>query len=246
METEKASKPEYLPDVCWLICQVMRQRQKLDGRSEAFFIDARLKNFWQMASKYLLQINTSLRENAAGFLVGSFINPLGMYSATGTVDRPTIKVNIRNAQKDADKLFDEIADLAEQLADRLELVESTTKYSPCELHLIDLLEPLLGDNSINEDINYRRIRTVQLIDLLAARFRGYPRTDTIFSEVPGMSSQKSSWRDWLAEVRHNLELMLDTYPGDFEMKEVYWVNLVNVLIDENIGRTSVQAALKDH
>jgi hypothetical protein len=245
MELEKASKPDYIPNVFWSIYLDMHQRQKLGDRGAALFLDSRLIKFWEMISNYLSSVNPVWQHNVAGFLVGSFLNPLTMHAKSGTVDRPTVKVNIRNAQKEADKLFEEIADLAGQLTDKLSLVEETTRYYPCELHLKDLLDPLLGDKSINDDIYYRNIHTAQVLDLLWTAFRDYPKTDDLFSSVPGMSSQKSSWRDWLAEARNNLDLMLDTYPGDFKMKEIYWVNLAKALINESINRPSVQAALKE-
>lgn len=237
------SKPDYLPIGIWSIYIDMQSRNVLSGREDVFFTDKRLSDFWRYVSSYSDSIEPRWLAGAESFIVGSILNPLDWYSQTGTADRPTLKTKIRDRQRKADILFEEVAELALQLINKLDEISLLTNYTPDEIYLSDLLHPLIEHDLITPDIANNRLLTVQLIQKLHDAFRDYPRTDSLFSDVPGMSSQKSTWRDWMAEVQHNLSFMHCSYGKAFELREKHWLALVNVLIDDCISRSSVNAAL---
>lgn len=239
------AKPDYLPIGIWSIYLDMKSRDVLSGRNDLLFTDQKLADFWRYVSSYTNSIDPRWLPGAESFIVGSILNPLNWYSQTGTADRPKLKIRIRERQRKADILFDEVAELALQLIDKLDEVSLTTNYSPDEIHLRELLRPLIEHDQIKPDIATTSLLTSQLIQRLYEAFKCYPRTDKLFADIPGMSSQKSTWRDWMAETQHNLSLLLDMYGKVFEMREKHWLALVKVLIDENISRTSVNAALNN-
>lgn len=237
------AKPDYLPIGIWSIYLDMKSRDVLSGRNDLLFTDQKLADFWLYVSSYTNSIDPRWLAGAESFIVGSILNPLNWYSQTGTADRPTLKTRIRERQRKADILFDEVAELALQLINKLDEVSLTTNYSPDEIHLRELLHPLIEHDQIKPDIATTSLLTSQLIQQLYEAFKCYPRTDKLFADIPGMSSQKSTWRDWMAETHHNLSLLLSMYGNPFEMREKHWLALVNVLIDESITRSSVSAAL---
>lgn len=237
------SKPDYLPIGVWSIYLDMKSRDVLSGRKDSLFTDPSLADFWRFVSSYTDSIDPRWLPGAESFIVGSILNPLDWYSQTGTADRPTLKTKIRERQRKADILFDEVAELALQLVNKLDEVSLTTNYFPEEIHLRELLHPLIEHDQIKPDITTTRLLTSQLIQQLYDAFKCYPRTDKLFTHIPGMSSQKSTWRDWMAETQHNLSLLPSMYGNPFEMREKHWLALVNVLIDDRVSRTTVNAAL---
>lgn len=245
MANVSSNKPEFLPLGFWSIYLDMKARGVLSDRDVLLFIDERLIDFWEYVSSYTALIDQQWLADAESFIVGSILNPLDWYSQTGTAVRPTLKNKVRERQKKADVLFNEIAELACQLSEKLDKVSSTTNYFPDQIYLSELLQPLTEYDLIKTDIASNRLLTANLINDLHTAFRDYPRSDRLFTDVPGMNSQKSSWRDWMAEAKQNLSLLLDMYGKVFEIREKHWLALVNVLIDKNISRTSVNAALNN-
>lgn len=239
-----STKPEFLPLGFWSIYLDMNTRGVLSNNDVLLFIDERLTDFWEYVSSYTALINQQWHGGAESFMVGSILNPLDWYSQTGTADRPTLKTKLRERQRKADILFDEVAELALQLINKLEEISLLTNFAPDEMYLSELLHPFVEHDLIKPDIANSRLLTAQLIQSLHDSFKDYPRTDSLFFDVPGMASQKSTWRDWMAEVQNNLALMHCMYGKAFELREKHWLALVNVLIDESISRSSVNAALK--
>lgn len=237
------SKPVYLPIGVWSIYLDMKSRNALSGHKDALFTHSSLADFWGHVSSYTDSIDPRWLSDAESFIVGSILNPLDWYSQTGTADRPTLKTKIRERQKRADILFDEVVELALQLINKLDEVSLITNYSPDEIYLSELLHPLIEHDEIKPDIAKTSLLTAQLIQRLHDAFKDYPRTENLFVDIPGMNSQKTSWRDWMAEVKHGLSLMICSYGKAFELREIHWLALVNVLIDESISRSSVNAAL---
>lgn len=240
-------KPAWLP--AWVAsnyCRMIRENL-LSENEKLFFTDERLRDFWSKVGQYLTyKTHQGFCQDASAFFVGAFLNPLAMYGEkTGTAARPVLKVQIRTSQKKADVLFDEAARLAGELALVLENLESTTRFYPDEMWLMPVVRQLIPEplNDLLPPSEF--VHAHQALRVLEKAFLYYPRTGDLFNEIPGMASQKASWRDWLREARGNIQTMLDIYPGKFIMREKDWVNLVQVLIDKEITRSAVQAALKN-
>lgn len=215
----------------------------LNEREQAFFTNKRLTKFWGKVEKYLASLPADNRQNAASWLVGAFLTPLAFgYGDTGTRDRPTRKTRIRDAQHRADPLISRIAQLAGELADSLENLEDITRIRPCEVRLLSLVHQLIHDDAVQNLSGYwSGVRTYEALRILQTKFSEYPETNDLFKDVPGMASQKASWRDWMREAESNLADMLRVLPGDLVLEESDWLNIVNVLIG-NVPRHSMQDA----
>lgn len=259
--------PDWLPVLIASNYRRMLSEGVLTDKKVAFFTDEKLKRFWEKASAYLTHENhrppACSLVDTSDYFVGVFLAPLKMYSDVGTADRPTVKTNIRKAQRKADKLFDKAQKLAVDLAGVLDEIKGVvvsvgrdgeivrtvpvTRYYPEEIaSLMAIVRKMSStdDDSPPWPAHIDRLDTSEAILCLAESLEYYPRTDDLFNDTPGMKSQKATWHDWLREVSGNIEIMLRIYPGNFELAEVDWVNLAQVLIDSSISREAVQKALK--
>lgn len=238
--------PKWLPDLVAGNFQLLVKDEKLSERERAFFTDARLENFWIKVSCYLEGLeHPEYLAAAAECIPGVFIAPLAFYGQTGSVDRPTPKTKARGRQKKADPLIRKAAELAGELAEKLERIEETTHVYPCELRLMTIVRELVHDEKIEHVASYYDgVPTSDALRLLEAALLKYPSADSIFDDVPGMASQKSTWRDWLREAAKNHKCQLRMHPGKFELTESDWLNLALVLIGDHVTRNSVQDALR--
>lgn len=238
--------PSWLPRYVATNFSRMVGQGLLNERERAFFTDDKLKCFWDKAGNYLTsKIHQNRCQDASDCFVATFISPLSMYAETGTADRPTPKVKIREAQKEADTLFDDAARLTGELVLVLEKLESTARCYPDEMWLMPVVRKLISEPLTDLSSASERVRTREALMVLNEAFQKYPRSGTLFKDGPGMASQKATWRDWLREAKDNITTMLGVYPGKFEMQERDWVNLVHVLISDDIARSTLQHALKD-
>jgi len=144
----------------------------------------------------------------AGAVVGAFVSPLAFgYGETGTADRPSWKTRIRQRQREADILKEQAINLAWELADVLSDLKTKTLYLPDAAHEFDI-------NALRE---------------LAEALDKHQKTKELFSEIPGMESNKSSWQDWQREAEANLKLCNRMYRGGFELTESEWDVLTKAL-----------------
>ncbi len=244
LSSQKAAS--FLPALIELNYRHMLNEGMLDEKRKAFFVDIRLKGFWERIGKYLRSVEyPGFTLHASGYLIDCFLTPLWFYGETGTRERPTMKAERLDRQRKADKLRKSAADHAKQLSTILQQLEELQSDNPETILLMGLISPLIGDLKhwdLSADVNY--IPTSRAIDSLKESFREFPDTDELFSDLPGMCSNKSSWRDWFRQVNHHLMHLLTMYPGELNIREVDWVNLVHVLIDETISRSSVSAELR--
>lgn len=233
-----------LPYEVQAIFDYMLANGSLSERQPLFFTDTRLVKFWRKVSDYLPKVPESRREDAASILVGSFITPIGLgYGKTGTADQPTRKTRIREAQKKADPIIDRIADLAGELGDALEELESITSIHPCEVRFLHVVQPLFHDEAVQNLSGYwLGVRTSEALRILERKFRDYPLANNQFKDIPGLASQKATWVDWMREAESGLEDMMRFCPGKLSLSESDWVNLAQVLIGDHITRGAVQAA----
>lgn len=222
----------------------MLSNGSLSEREQALFTDIRLAKFWKRASDYLSKVEYKRREDAASMLVGSFLTPLMLHGPTGTAEQPSKKTIIRDRQKKADVLIDKAAEIAGELADTLVQLEGTTNLWPDSIRLMAIVRSLIHDDKVHEIPSYfDGVKTSDALYLLEKTFRDYPTASHIFDGVPGMESQKSSWRDWLREAYVNIGHLLHCDPGNLVIREADWLVLVHALIDEAVSRNSVQRAL---
>lgn len=199
---------------------------------------------------YLLSVNADLCDDAASTLVGSLINPVAFgYGNAGTKQLPTRKVRTRLAQNKADPIIKRIANLAGELADALDKLEDVTIYRPDEAQLMCVVQPLICDDAIQNLSSYwTHVRTSAALRILQSKFAEYPDATHIFKDVPGMASQKASWRDWLYEATSNVDSTLNIYPGKLSLTDTDWRKLANVLFvvdGKEITRDTVRDALRN-
>lgn len=198
-----------------------------------------------MAAK--ITADSSYPDYVAASFVGAFITPLLMgYANKRNQPRLINKAKIRSVQKDADKLMASAAALAKDLATKLEEIQNLSKYHPEELNALSLISKKIDLKGHEFNERDRAVETFALIEVLANSLYDHPCTNDLFGGVPGMKSQKTTWRDWIREAVENVKETEDIYELDsFEIREIDWVHIVNILCDSSISRGSVQSALKD-
>lgn len=238
--------PEWLPFLVANNYRILLDANKLSGQERCFFTDAKLRKFWEKADGYLNRLeNPEFLSGAAECIPGVFLAPLNFYGKTGKADNPTPKTRARKRQKGADPLINKAAQLAGELAQTLETIEKTTRVYPCELRLMAIVRTLVYDEKIAQVASYYDgVRTSEGLRNLEEALHRYPTVDSIFCDVPGMASQKSTWRDWLREAANNHKLLLRQHPGKFELTESDWLSIAKVLIGDHITRNAMQDALR--
>ncbi len=238
----------FLPTLIELNYWRMLNGGMLDEKRKAFFVDSRLEKFWKSVDKYLGSIKCpELAPGAAQYLINCFLTPLWVYGETGTRERPTVKAERLDRQRKADKLRKSAADHARQLSAILQQLEELESDNPETMLFMGVVEPLIGGirNYWGElPVDVELMRTHRAIDFLEESFRDYPDTDELFSDLPGMCSNKASWRDWFRQVNYHLLNLLRNCPGELNIRETDWVKLVNVLVNETTSRSSVSDELK--
>jgi hypothetical protein len=227
--------------------KALQARRTLTPQETAFFTDPGLASFW----RHIEQAMSGCRHEAYEYLAGAFFGPLASYGAGGTADRPSPKVRRRKRQQIADQHMDTAARLSRELLQVLRDMEQTTMFLPDEIHLDALLvkagafiENDGPDDATRSYIARSHTRVWQLLEKLAEAFEQYPRTPEQFADVPGMRSQKATWRDWLYEAEANLRDLNRMYGARLELTEAHWVSLVHAMIGEAISRSSVNDALR--
>lgn len=197
------------------------------------------KQTWQNLEKQLDEKYQWNRQTLASTIVGSFTMPISVgYGQTGTRDRPTWKTKLLDEQKIANNKLLKIKNKAEELASLMD--EYDGRFSPDIFSFLSIIEPtlkVLGESPLRQNLPsyYYRKQTSDALRYIADEIDNFLEED--FSNVPGMSSKKSTWRDWLREARANL---LDCR---IELQEVNWVRLCSSLF--GVSRASVHAALRE-
>lgn len=231
--------PSWLPPLvaAHVLWQLRERPDDAALRSLAF--DPRMQRFW-------LHVGPRLRltMDEISLLLGSILGPLSRYKNAGTRDRPNLKVRLRDRQKTADELLDRAAGAAADLAILLEDLESLTRYLPDEMRLLTLVRRATGMDLDEVDSYDEGAKTAAALHRLAQALAEHPRTEGLFLEIPGMASQKASWRDWLVEVLTNLGEFERQQGVRLELREAHWVALAQVLVSPDIGRASVNSALR--
>ena len=235
-----------LPHSVACIFRCMDPEKSISERERRFFTDNRLSKFWGNADKYLSNLRGEHCEYAPNMLIGCFIGPhLVLYGKTWTRDNDPPKVKILKRLKKVDQLLDQAAIQANSLYETLRQLDEAGEFIPSSMMLEGIVRAGASDAEIMKVLDYPQHRPLyELLVFLAESLEEYQRLVPISREAPGMKSNKSTWRDWLAEARSNLGCLLRNYPGEFNIREADWVTLVNVLIDDAISRESVHDALR--
>jgi len=232
------NQPSYMPNIFWPIYLDMDAREKLTLEKRNFFLNKELKNFWVKAGEYIGQLDLSCGKDSdvASWFVGCFFTPLDLYNASGTVDKPSVKTNIRNNQIEADKLIKTALTLTSDLIDVLQKVEDATGHYPEELNFLTLIESMgIDDITLpNNSSPSWKIPTIDALTKLTHGLADHPEMADIFKNSPGMIGQKSSWVDWLTEAENQICKLQESYPGTLNLTDNDWANVFCALIDPNI------------
>lgn len=238
----------HLPVYFSRIFEHMAAENSLSEREKNFFTDSRLFIFWRNAGEYLSSLRNDLRqdvndyhENVASFFVGSFICPLAPYGKTGTKENPSPKIKILTRMKVVDQLLNQSSVQAESLYETLRQLDAIGEFVPSDT----ILNDIIGDAGIKQSMFYPQHMPLHELLVPVVKFlKGYERLALDSKKSVGMKSNKSTWRDWLAEAKSNIDQLLITYPGELKIREADWVALAKILIDENISRESVRDSLR--
>lgn len=177
-----------------------------------------------------------------------------------TSERPDTKINIRKKQTKADILMLDISKKARELASKLFELDGLRADTPSETYSSKALIQLAMDqqkSAAKDDFgrfvrlglsSYQRSDIPppwHLLEALAKSIDAYPKASQIFNDDPWLGSNKSSWADFIrivADILNNIYLM---HRHAIEIPEKIWIQMVKILIDGNIGRSSVNRALRD-
>jgi len=245
--------PDWLPELVKKTYFSLRDSGKLTEQEVAFFTDQRLVDFWTHIDNYLngvesqaieklSQLNDDVewhwlldrKENATGMLIGCFINGLDQYTPTKGISK---KTKIRESQKEVDILIGKASDLAIELAETLANIQQTSSYcQPDELNFLSLVSRATpADIEYGSPLNRALFTdTSDVILKLGEALRDYPRAKELFADIPGMASQKTSWRDWLYCAYDLIDECMPRYEGNIplDIREKHWVALVRTLFPD--------------
>lgn len=216
----------------------MDAREKLTLEKRNFFLNKELKNFWVKAGEYIGQLDLSCGKDSdvASWFVACFFTPLDLYNKSGTVDKPSVKTNIRNNQIEADELIKTALMLTNDLIDVLHQVVSITRHYPAEFDLLTLIESMEIDGVTlpNDSSPSWKISTADALIKLTHGLADHPEMADIFKNSPGIINQKSSWVDWLTEAENQIYKLQKIYPGALNLTDNDWANVYRALINQNI------------
>jgi hypothetical protein len=217
----------------------------LSAREERFFTDERLAGFWSAAGEALRKARPDQRWNAAHQLVATFLDPLGWLADDG--ERPETsgrKPERRRRLLEQKERLRMAAEKARELAALLD--EIAAGPEPPDMSVLFFAEavlPLPNEQrpSWNLPSYYHGFSVSGALEAFADKL------DAKAAEpLPAwLESQKTSWRDWLRQVRWGLRELEDWGLLSFEPRETHWVALVQVLFGDWITRDAVHDALCD-
>ncbi|AMO36535.1 hypothetical protein AC731_006040 [Thauera humireducens] len=196
-----------------------------------------------------------LSEDEWSYLIGCIVNAVECVPDEGaaTRDRPDDKVRIRDKQTRADALLSQLAVKARGLADLLDELDDLRATVPGETYSsLALIESALSRNAADDDFkrfnrelsSYKRNgfpAPAELLRCLAASADAHPPASKVFSDDPWLSSQKSSWRDFMRIMARCISDIYAMYQVRIVFKEKHWIALVHALISHDISRSSVNA-----
>ncbi|MCK2128001.1 hypothetical protein MX652_15050 [Thauera aromatica] len=196
-----------------------------------------------------------LSENEWSYLVGCIVNAVECTPEGGaaTRDRPDDKVLIRDKQTRADALLSQLAAKARGLADLLDELDELRATVPGETYSsLALIESALSRNAaaavferFRRELSSYQIHgfpgPTELLRVLAASADAHPPAAEVFSDDPWLSSQKSSWRDFMRIMARCISDIYTMYQVRIVLEEKHWIALVHALISHDISRSSVNA-----
>lgn len=251
------NKPEWIPYYVWSVfLGIQRVPQRDDGfhgSVKKLLTDSALKPTWERLGAALKSVDFKFQMDAAAAVTGGICNPVRFYGATGTTASPTPKITIR---KNYAKAQSHLQTASNHLLKAVEEIREATQHSsmlPDEALTIAGMVMRIFEEAGYEDAislskipdyfwNYNKgLRTAVFLKEIAAKLT--PGIDP-WADIPGMRSNKASWRDWLAEAVANLEKASAIYGADFSLIEADWVALAKILINPAISRDSVRDALR--
>lgn len=222
---------------------------------EKLLTDPSLKPTWGRLNAVLESIDPHVfRREAAEYIVGSFCNPLLLYSFPGAAHSPTPKQKLLRDRNEAESHLQTASKHLMKAVGEIQKSVQISRNLPDEARTIAGMVICIFVEAGHEDaitlskipdnfwIHARGLKTAAFLEELAARLT--PGDDP-WADVPGMQSNKATWRDWLREAEANLSAGGRQYGKDFSLREADWVCLAKSLIDPAISRNSVSAALRN-
>lgn len=253
----------WIPDEAKFIYQhVWRRGGYSDARKnkvlDALFSDKKLEHVWpKLARKHCI-------EGELSFLIGSIITSTDCAPPDGvkrvTRDRPDFKIKVLEKQKKADKIIQKAAKKAQELADLLADLEENGGEIPREvasgLRLIGssiesdsmasacCFEPFKEFKSgLSSGAKSYFPRTLHLIECLALSLDNHSPDRVRFSDSPWLSSNQSSWVDYLRVLQDVFDDAKHMYGYAPELTPVEWLPLLQTVLDIELTLQDVQQAL---
>jgi hypothetical protein len=202
----------------------------LASLEKALIAAPELDRFWQSLADHMPTLVTDgwSTSDAAGALVGSVLTPARLgYDAHGSLSR-----YIRNSVSMERR--EKAAALAKELADLLDEIEGEPFPPDAVVSVSTLLHPRLVARDAPSLIKAEP--TSALLRRLAAALSAPPN----YSAVPGLASQKATWRGFIREVQQNL------HDHGFKLRELHAVSLVRTICtDAGIAAPPSRDAVRD-
>lgn len=233
--------------------------------SERLFRASDLEQFWVGLQGW----RTS--DDGWSYLIASILNavecvPESGSNATrkGDLDASKCeKIAIRDRQRKADSLHRKAAEKAKELANLIGQIVENDAQMPDEIYSgLALIESAIDADGMSRATcsshfsNFKKNLSSRararfpdpetIVRTLGSRLSLFPAGQDVFADDPWLSSNKASWRAFVRVLSAELIECRRIY-GNLpnKLREADWLDLVNVLLDPDITRASVNHCLRN-
>jgi hypothetical protein len=228
---------------------------------EALFHSDALQTVWEGNLGKLL-----LSADGWSYLVASLILSVECAPPNGkraTADRPDKKKRIHAKQDGVDRLLAAAAEKARELSELLcELEENGGDFPAEACSGMALIESAIGADGMSRACYAEPFESfrhglssyadgyfphpIAIINRLAQSFEDHPRRGELFANDPWLSSNQSSWKDYVRVVKARLVDCKRMYYSAPDFTDADWHGLCNVLLNlPDLTRQTVSKGLKE-
>lgn len=212
---------------------------------------AELQKYWRRASKAFCDIAGGIErlEASSSWLMSCFLQPaVDELHLTGTADRPTRKVRLKEQHKRDRARADGAAGKLREVLGALRGWEG--QVQPDGLIYLDALLDEGGwsfpaSSFCSADVArcFRSIETLVVIECLAEALKRFSNADSL-AEIEEFASNKASWRDYVKAARREIKLLEEANNVEVQPDAGEWQAIIFALTGKKPDPKSVKDALK--
>lgn len=231
---------------------------RLADVTEQLFRNPSLQGIWARIS--LLQMSADGYNHVIGSIIYS--SECAPARKRATRDRPDEKIEILERQKDAGKIIKRAAKVARELSSLLEQLEVNGGRMPDEAYSgMALIESAVNADGMARACCAEPLKKLReglssyaksyfphpafIVETLANAFNEFPEGGLVFSGDPWLSSQQSSWKDYVRVLSEKLSECNSMYGDSPQLSDADWTILLQTLVDGTLCRQTVSKGLKE-